>query len=130
MEGKTSTIFSRPVLIFVAILIFVVVAYGAFLFGQNSNQKDSAESNTNITMQKPCVISGCSEQFCSEEGSEGGISTCEIPPGYECYQAGTCARQTDGKCGWMQTAQFVQCINQNDQNKAYYNDVVIPRETH
>src|SRR5690606_32230245 len=53
--------------------------------------------------QAACVVGGCSGQLCYEEGSGGGISTCEFLPEYACYDAAACERQADGACGWTQT---------------------------
>src|SRR5690606_37267726 len=61
--------------------------------------------------QAACVVGGCSGQLCYEEGSGGGISTCEFLPEYACYDAAACERQADGACGWTQTAELTQCID-------------------
>ncbi len=55
-----------------------------------------------------CVVTGCSSQLCAEEEM---ITTCEYIPTYACYSGATCARQTDGTCGWTMTTQLVQCLN-------------------
>lgn len=54
-----------------------------------------------------CVITGCSGQICSDKGQ---YSTCEIPPGYSCYQTGRCERQNDGNCGWKMTTEMQNCL--------------------
>lgn len=62
-----------------------------------------------------CVVSGCSNQLCMEESevaAGGGVSTCEYRTEYACYQAATCARQSNGHCGWTQTQELQQCLAQ------------------
>lgn len=57
-----------------------------------------------------CVAGGCSSQLCIEEGS-GGISTCEWLAEYACYQdLGECARQADGECGWTESTELLECL--------------------
>ena len=57
--------------------------------------------------QDGCVITGCSGQVCADEEQ---ITTCEFRPEYACYNSAVCARQTSGQCGWTQTAELTQCI--------------------
>lgn len=60
--------------------------------------------------QAACVAGGCSSHMCIEEGSPGGISTCEYRDEYACYQSATCERQPDGQCGWTPTPELEACI--------------------
>jgi predicted secreted protein len=59
---------------------------------------------------KACVRTGCSGQLCVEESPDGMASTCEYRPVYACYQAATCARQDDGKCGFTPTEELASCV--------------------
>lgn len=55
-----------------------------------------------------CFIGGCSSQICSDQPDV--VSTCEYRAEYGCYQSGRCERQTNGSCGWTQTAELTQCL--------------------
>jgi eight-cysteine-cluster-containing protein len=56
-----------------------------------------------------CVVGGCSGQLCIEEG-DPGFSTCEWRSEYACYANAVCKRQTNGDCGWTQTAALETCL--------------------
>jgi hypothetical protein len=57
-----------------------------------------------------CVIGGCSGQLCVEAGSKS-FGTCEYLPQYACYpRLGTCARQSDGTCGWTPSSALQDCL--------------------
>jgi hypothetical protein len=58
----------------------------------------------------PCFVGGCSGQVCSD--IDGVITTCEWEPQYACYHDATCARQSDGSCGWTPTADLQACLAQ------------------
>jgi hypothetical protein len=63
---------------------------------------------TDAVAEKQCFVGGCSGQVCSDQ--EGVISTCEWRPEYACYQTAKCEVQTDGNCGWTQTAELNACL--------------------
>ena len=54
-----------------------------------------------------CIITGCSNQICAEEEV---ITTCELRPEYTCYQTARCGRLQDGSCGWFETPELQQCL--------------------
>lgn len=56
-----------------------------------------------------CKVAGCSGQLCVEQ-EDDGISTCEYREEYACYKTATCERQTNGQCGWTQTAALRRCL--------------------
>jgi eight-cysteine-cluster-containing protein len=56
-----------------------------------------------------CEVGGCSGTACSEPGKQV-ITTCEYKAEYACYQSATCTRQTDGNCGWTQSAELQACL--------------------
>lgn len=58
-----------------------------------------------------CKIGGCSNQICQNETDEGATTTCEYKSEYACYKTARCEKQTNGKCGWTQTAQLSSCLN-------------------
>jgi hypothetical protein len=65
----------------------------------------------NAAQSEGCFVGGCSSQICSDQ--EGVISTCEFRPEYACYQQASCERQSDGACGWTQTAALDACLANN-----------------
>ena len=55
---------------------------------------------------KPCVISGCSGQVCSD----AHVTTiCLWRDEYECYATASCER-ISGQCGWKMTPELQACI--------------------
>jgi hypothetical protein len=57
----------------------------------------------------PCVKGGCSGQICIEQGDDV-MTTCEWQPQYACYQGAACERQSDGQCGWTDSAELQACL--------------------
>lgn len=56
-----------------------------------------------------CKVTGCSGQICAEEG-EDIVTTCEFRNEYACYKTAKCERQADGKCGWTETKELINCL--------------------
>ena len=56
---------------------------------------------------KPCIVSGCSRQICSDQQM---MTTCEWRDEFACYRSARCERQADGKCGWTQTDELKRCV--------------------
>lgn len=59
-----------------------------------------------------CVTAGCSGQLCVEASEGDIVTTCEWLPEYACYQAATCERQPEGKCGFTPTPELDACLAQ------------------
>lgn len=57
-----------------------------------------------------CQIAGCSNQLCVESDAKNTISTCIYSPTFACYKNAKCAKQANGKCGWTQTDELKQCL--------------------
>jgi hypothetical protein len=57
-----------------------------------------------------CRPTGCSSQICSDADV---ITDCIYLPEYACYKNEKCERQSDGNCGWTQTANLTSCINKS-----------------
>lgn len=55
-----------------------------------------------------CVVTGCSGQLCADTEI---FTTCEWRDEYACYQEASCVRQKDGVCGWVQTGELFECLN-------------------
>jgi len=72
----------------------------------------STATTTPVTQGK-CYVGGCSGQICAD--TEGMVSTCEYREVYGCYRTATCERQSTGKCGWTETAELSQCIQNTNQ---------------
>ncbi len=78
------------------------------------NEKSACEtalSNRN----KACVVTGCSSQICADQQL---MSTCEYREVYACYQGKTCARQSNGDCGWTMTDELRRCIEEKSQSNS------------
>src|SRR5689334_5835166 len=58
-----------------------------------------------------CLVSGCSNTICAEQVAGPMLTTCEFQAEYACYATATCERQSDGQCGWTQTADLIDCID-------------------
>ncbi len=56
-----------------------------------------------------CEKGGCNGTACTEPGKEV-MTTCEYKAEYACYSSAPCERQTDGQCGWTQSAELVACL--------------------
>jgi hypothetical protein len=54
-----------------------------------------------------CIITGCSNQLCSDTEA---ASTCIYREEYACYRTAKCERQADGQCGWTETAELKSCL--------------------
>lgn len=72
------------------------------------NKPDSSSAGPNKSPMKPCIKTGCSNQVCSDHTV---VTTCEYRPEYECYQKATCARQSDGNCGFTATPELTACLS-------------------
>lgn len=58
-----------------------------------------------------CVRAGCSSQLCVPASQANDTaSTCEYLPEYACLAQTTCGC-IDGKCGWRQTPEYLNCLN-------------------
>lgn len=75
----------------------------------------SSEYRFTLTVEKgsapvaaKCYVGGCSSEICSDQ--PGMASTCIYTASYVCYQTARCERQTNGSCGWTQTATLTACL--------------------
>jgi hypothetical protein len=71
------------------------------------NRPDAGPRKPDSGSLKPCMKTGCSSQVCADHNV---ISTCEFRPEYACYQKATCARQSDGNCGFTKTPELAECL--------------------
>lgn len=72
---------------------------------------DSNTQDATAADQRACVRSGCSGELCVPEGTEMA-SACIYKEEYACYADATCERQTNGECGWTQTAELTMCLEE------------------
>jgi len=79
----------------------VAESYPIQLICPQINARGGCESDSD------CKISGCNGEVCSEQ--EGVASICVYKPEFECYTLTNC-KCTNGKCGWEQTEEFLNCI--------------------
>lgn len=69
-------------------------------------QSHQATSSANL---KSCIISGCNNDICSDSKV---IVDCVEDEGESCYQEASCEHQADNQCGWTQTEELTQCLEQ------------------
>ncbi len=61
-----------------------------------------------------CAPTGCSKEICSDQQI---ITPCLYRPEYACYKNAKCERQSDGACGWTQTAALTACLRASKTTK-------------
>ena len=60
-----------------------------------------------------CVIGGCSGELCVKKG-EDVASICIWKEEFACFKNATCEVQSNGECGWTQTPELKQCIQDSN----------------
>lgn len=62
---------------------------------------------------RTCVIRGCNNEYCMDEDEPlTDVSICEAKPERVCYEKAECSVQGDGRCGWVETNSFLDCLVQ------------------
>ncbi len=61
-----------------------------------------------------CFVGGCSSELCTDDPNV--ISPCIFRPEFACYRDATCERQKSGACGWTETEELLQCLDQNQRS--------------
>lgn len=56
-----------------------------------------------------CIIGGCNSEICADEEM---MSPCIYKDEFSCYQNLTCKKLDDGECGWEETDEFRQCLDE------------------
>ena len=56
---------------------------------------------------KRCFKTGCSSEVCADHDV---VTACIFRPEFACYQKAACARQSNGECGFTQTAELLACL--------------------
>jgi len=73
---------------------------------------DATLTTATVTITKSgantCYVGGCSGEICSDR--QDIVSTCIYKAEFACYKTATCARQTNGQCGWTQTTELTSCL--------------------
>lgn len=83
---------------------------GRLFVEEISNMPDPNQTSEGITFNG-CAVAGCSQQLCvSAEEAPTIVTTCEFRSEYMCYAEASCEPQSDGKCGWTQTAELQRCL--------------------
>ncbi len=57
-----------------------------------------------------CLISGCGDELCGEQSAGPQVSICMVKPQDACYATARCERQSNGACGWTETAALLTCL--------------------
>lgn len=82
-----------------------------FVNPEQQVQTDSAQPSEPLAASG-CAVGGCSGQVCGEAAdADGMVTTCEYRAEYACYKTALCERQTDGHCGWTETAVLKSCLS-------------------
>jgi len=85
------------------------IADADYRFTLSVTKTTSANSNAGSPIASGgCYVGGCSSQICSED--PGVLSNCEFKEEYACYKTAKCERQTNGQCGWTETAELKMCL--------------------
>lgn len=59
-----------------------------------------------------CITGGCNNEICQGADEEERASICIYKAEFECYRGLRCEVQSDGKCGWSQTEEFLSCLEE------------------
>jgi hypothetical protein len=59
-----------------------------------------------------CFVGGCAAEVCSNRGDV--VTPCLWRDAYVCFRDAVCERQTDGECGWTQSAELRTCLASHD----------------
>lgn len=97
--------------------------YGVCIFSDKSQCEEWAyfRNECQIGQNKPgqvgensgCVKAGCSGELCVKEGETDNTATiCVYQSYYECLGLTTCQRLPDNTCGWVQTDEYKNCVNE------------------
>lgn len=70
-----------------------------------------------------CVTDGCSGEICRDETSPPVNTTCDWKPEYSCFELTQCEQQSNGKCGWTQTSEYIACYEDATATGKAYDDV-------
>jgi hypothetical protein len=90
-------------------MIIAGYRYTIYEEGRQARGREAYQVYLRVKASVPsCFVGGCSGQVCSDQ--EGIVTTCEWQDEYACYDTATCARQTDGTCGWTQTEELTSCL--------------------
>lgn len=77
----------------------------------NANQSETFPAQGEGMVVNGCAVAGCSQQLCvSADEAANMVTTCEYRAEYACYREASCEPQSDGKCGWTETAELKQCL--------------------
>lgn len=91
-------------------LLFATAIAGCGEESSDDGAMPSGEQGASDALaQDGCKIAGCNAELCLNPGEEE-LTTCEWREEYACYQAATCARQSDGQCDWTETPQLQACL--------------------
>ncbi|KKW20100.1 MAG: hypothetical protein UY63_C0001G0005 [Parcubacteria group bacterium GW2011_GWA2_51_10] len=83
---------------------------GRTFVNERQINSDSTEDQNQVAFNG-CAVAGCSGQLCVEASEAGDIvTTCEFRAEYACYREASCGRQLNGRCGWTETVELRQCL--------------------
>ncbi|OGM23148.1 hypothetical protein A2961_02070 [Candidatus Woesebacteria bacterium RIFCSPLOWO2_01_FULL_39_21] len=80
------------------------------------NPLETPLSTASPKLANDCVIGGCSQELCVDPGVDPSISICIYRPHWKCYKTAKCERQDNGKCGWTQTPELTNCLQEKSNS--------------
>ena len=103
-------------IVLLAVGFLAVLVYLIFLISDKKSTADHKENFVETEVGKSCVRAGCSGELCVEATAANDLmTTCEFKPEYACYQEATCTFLEDGSCGFLQTPQLLECLENASQ---------------
>lgn len=103
-------------IVLVAFTIFLVLALIFLVLKRDRKSTYTEPDFPNRDSAQGCVRAGCSGELCVEASVANDLmSTCEFKPEYACYQEATCAVLEDGSCGFFQTPELLECLENVSQ---------------
>src|SRR3989344_3258494 len=110
------------IIVAIGVLILVLMLL-AIKSSQTTTTPDSTPTNPESSSARPsisvfasssplteCKPTGCSNEICSDKPL---ITICIYKPEYACYKSARCERQENDQCGWTQTEELKQCLENN-----------------
>lgn len=88
-------------------LIFIFVTFNTARTGFNKPKEEKLDDSN----KEKCIVSGCNGEVCQGKDEEPVMTICLYKPEYDCYKKAVCEVQEDGSCGWTETKEYQECLN-------------------
>ena len=77
---------------------------------QAAEAEDETKQIKGVATGSGCMRAGCSGELCVSVDSEELVTPCQWQPHFACYKTAKCELQQDGSCGWTETDELRECI--------------------